>query len=285
MAAVLVGAADPEIVALEARLRAAQLGADVAALDHLIADELLFTGPDGQLGTKAQDLAAHGSGAVRVRAHEPEELRVRRVGPDAAVAALLTRLAVDVGGTRVEGRYRYTRVWAREGGAPWRVVGGQVSAVAAPAPPPVDLATFLAARGFVAVPLEVNAVGHFELSAEVNGQPARMLLDTGASHTVFATPSAARLGLRTAPAAERAGGVGSSDHATETATVEALRLGALELRGVAAWTFDLSHVNRALVARGGAEVDGAVGGDLLRPAEAVIDYARATLYLRARGDA
>jgi ketosteroid isomerase-like protein len=129
MEAVLVGAADPEIVALEARIRAAQLAADVGALDLLIADELLFTGPDGQLGTKAQDLAAHGSGAVRFREHEPEELRVRRVGSDAAVAALLTRIAVEVGGVVVRGRYRYTRVWAREPGAPWRVVGGHVSEV------------------------------------------------------------------------------------------------------------------------------------------------------------
>ena len=124
----LVGAADPEIVACEARLRAAQLAADVAALDALVAEELLFTGPDGRLGTKAEDLAAHGSGAVRFRAHEPVELRVRRVGADVAVAALLARLAVEVGGTLVTGRYRYTRVWAREGGGPWRVVGGHVSA-------------------------------------------------------------------------------------------------------------------------------------------------------------
>ncbi|MEO8561730.1 MAG: nuclear transport factor 2 family protein [bacterium] len=129
MASVLVGSPDPEIVALEAELRAAQLNADVAVLDRLISDELLFTGPDGQLGTKAQDLAAHGSGIVRFRAHEPEELRVRRVGTEVAVSALRARLAVEVGGALAEGTYRYTRVWAREGGA-WRVVGGHVAEVA-----------------------------------------------------------------------------------------------------------------------------------------------------------
>ena len=155
--------------------------------------------------------------------------------------------------------------------------------MAAPDHEPLDLATFLSARGFVAVPLTVNAVGHFELAAEVNGRPARLLLDTGASHTVFATPSAARLGLSTTPSPERAGGVGASDHATESTVVDELRLGAVRLRAVAAWTFDLGHVNQALVARGGAPIDGAVGGDVLRPAEAVIDYARATLYLRANG--
>lgn len=137
MAAVLVGHPDPAMVSLEARLRAAQLAADVGELDALISSVLLFTGPDGQLGTKAQDLEAHGSGAVRFREHEPEELRVRRVGPDVAVTALRTRLAVEVAGAIVRGTYRYTRVWAREADGAWRIVAGHVSEVPAakPAPP------------------------------------------------------------------------------------------------------------------------------------------------------
>ena len=128
--AVLVGAGDAEIVALEAALRAAQLAADVPALARLISDDLLFTGPDGQLGTKAQDLEAHESGVVRFRSHVPEELRIRRVGADVVVTALRARLDVEVAGTVVRGTYRYTRVWAREGDGQWRVVGGHVSEVA-----------------------------------------------------------------------------------------------------------------------------------------------------------
>jgi len=131
MNAAFVGAPDAEIVALEARLRTAQLSADVAELDQLIDDVLLFTGPDGHLGTKAQDLAAHGSGAVRFREHEPEELRVRRIGPNVAVVALRARLAVEVGGRLVRGAYRYTRVWARGDDGAWRVAGGHVSEVPA----------------------------------------------------------------------------------------------------------------------------------------------------------
>ena len=129
----LVGGADPAIVAAEEQLRAAQLGADIATLDRLIADEILFTGPDGQLGTKAQDLEAHRSGSVRVLAHRPEELRVRRVCDHVHVAALRAYLEVRVGGSVVSGKYCYTRVWARSGVESWRVVGGQVSAVG-PAP-------------------------------------------------------------------------------------------------------------------------------------------------------
>lgn len=134
MRGVLIGGADletDEIVACEVALRAAQLAADTAALDRLIAADLLFTGPDGQLGTKAQDLEAHASGVVRFLAHQPEELRVRHVAKGVAVSALRAWLVVEVAGTPVQGIFRYTRVWAREAKGQWQVVGGHVSEVPA----------------------------------------------------------------------------------------------------------------------------------------------------------
>jgi len=127
--AVLVGTPDPEIVELETRLRTAQLTADVATLDALIAEDLLFAGPDGRLATKSQDLEAHATGVVRFREHVPEELRVRRVGAGVAVTSLRARLAVEVAGALNRGTYHYTRVWARDDSGDWRVVAGHVSAV------------------------------------------------------------------------------------------------------------------------------------------------------------
>jgi ketosteroid isomerase-like protein len=96
----------------------------------LIDEDLLFAGPDGLLATKAQDLEAHASGAVRFIAHEPEELRVRRVGTDVAIVSLRARLTVEVGGRAARGTFRYTRIWAHENSGPWRVVGGHVSEIA-----------------------------------------------------------------------------------------------------------------------------------------------------------
>lgn len=126
---VLVGMADPAIVVLEARIRMAQLGADLTTLDDLISDDLLFTGPDGQLGSKAQDLEAYRSGMVKFIEHVPEELRIRRVSADVSISALQAQLTVDVAGSLSRGTYRYTRIWAREDGQAWRVVGGHVSLV------------------------------------------------------------------------------------------------------------------------------------------------------------
>ncbi|MEP6766109.1 MAG: nuclear transport factor 2 family protein [Gemmatimonadaceae bacterium] len=114
---------------LEAELRAAQLNADVNALDRLIDDTLLFTGPDGSLATKADDLALHRSGAVRFSTHEPSDLQWQAITPDVIVVALRTRLAGFIHGQSFAGDYRYTRVWARRDNS-WRIVAGHVSTVA-----------------------------------------------------------------------------------------------------------------------------------------------------------
>jgi len=56
---------------LKARLRAARLASDVAVLDERIPDDVLFAEPGGARASEAQDLAAHGSGIARFRAHVP----------------------------------------------------------------------------------------------------------------------------------------------------------------------------------------------------------------------
>ena len=109
--------------------RVAQLGADLTALENLISDDLLFTGPDGQLGSKAQDLEAYRSGTVKFVAHVPEELRIRRVSANVAITSLRAQLTVQVAENLSRGTYRYTRVWARDDGRGWCVVGGHVSLV------------------------------------------------------------------------------------------------------------------------------------------------------------
>ena len=113
----------------EARLRAAQLQSDVVALDQLIDDALLFTGPDGALSTKADDLALHRAGAITFLAHEPSDLHVRVITSDVVVVVLRTHLVGRFHGADFAGDYQYTRVWARHADV-WRIVAGHVSALA-----------------------------------------------------------------------------------------------------------------------------------------------------------
>ena len=57
---------DDALLTCEAALRRAQLASDVTELDRLLDEVLVFTGPDGDLYSKADDLDAHRTGTVRI---------------------------------------------------------------------------------------------------------------------------------------------------------------------------------------------------------------------------
>jgi hypothetical protein len=118
---------DDPILAAEEELRRAQLAGDVAALDRLLDDELVFTGIDGRLYAKADDLTLHRSGKLRITRMDPGERRVLRLGP-VVVVSVRMEAAATVDGAEVSGPLRYTRVWYERPGG-WRVVAGHMSAV------------------------------------------------------------------------------------------------------------------------------------------------------------
>jgi len=118
---------DASLHAAEAALRRAQLSSDLAALDVLLDDALMFVGPDGAVYAKRDDLEAHRSGAIRISRLDPSEERIQRYG-QIAVVSVRMEMAGSFQGTPFAGPFRYTRVW-RERADGWRIVAGHVSAV------------------------------------------------------------------------------------------------------------------------------------------------------------
>lgn len=68
---------EAEIVACEQQLYTAQLSSDVALLQELLSDELVFVSPSGEIITKQMDLELHRSGGMKVTSLEPQELEIR----------------------------------------------------------------------------------------------------------------------------------------------------------------------------------------------------------------
>ena len=116
-----------DLTASETDLRAAQLAGNVDVLTTLIDDDLVFTGPDGRIHGKQDDLDAHRSGAIRITCLEPSEERIQEFD-DVAVVSVRMEMAGSFSGADFAGPFRYTRVWARRGDR-WRIVAGHVSAV------------------------------------------------------------------------------------------------------------------------------------------------------------
>lgn len=118
---------DGEILAREAELRQAQLASDVEALDRILDDVLVFTNFDGTLAGKADDLALHRSGRIRITRMEPMERHVLDLGQTSVVSVKMDAAAV-IDGAPIEAVLRYTRVWHRRNDG-WRLVAGHMSMV------------------------------------------------------------------------------------------------------------------------------------------------------------
>ena len=112
----------------ERRLQAAQLASDVDALATLIDDDALFTGPDGALATKADDLAVHASGRQVLSRVDEEDLKVRVTG-HVGVTWFLGTLQATVDGAPLTARMRYTRTWLNDPATGWRVIAAHATFV------------------------------------------------------------------------------------------------------------------------------------------------------------
>ncbi len=118
---------DDPILACEAKLREAMLTNDVATLDRLIDDALMFVALDGTVVGKQDDLDAHRARRLRLTRLEPGDRHILHCG-DIVIVSVQMDHEGTWDGKPVGGALRYTRVWYRrpEG---WRIVAGHLSVV------------------------------------------------------------------------------------------------------------------------------------------------------------
>ncbi|MGC5011190.1 nuclear transport factor 2 family protein [Streptosporangium sp. DT93] len=113
-----------ELREAERRLQAAQLAGDVEALDGLLHERLVFTGPpDGRCrpGAKELDLENHRSRAQVLTKVAQEDLTVLVEGRT-GVTCFLGTLEGTFAGRPFAGRLSYTRTWVHEDGTGWRIL-------------------------------------------------------------------------------------------------------------------------------------------------------------------
>jgi ketosteroid isomerase-like protein len=126
--AIMNSAIETQIRESETRLYAAMSTSDVAELDALIADDLIFSGPTGELATKAMDLELHRTGGTQFHELVPKALEVRVLSADIALASAHIFLSGTYLGNAFAGDFRYMRVWRRSESG-WQVAGGSVTTI------------------------------------------------------------------------------------------------------------------------------------------------------------
>jgi ketosteroid isomerase-like protein len=112
------------ILACEERLQRAMMDSDVAALDELIAPDLMFTNHMGQVVSKEDDLDAHRAGLLKIDGMMPSGRRIVVISENVAVVSVLMRISGSYMETPVGGAFRYTRVWQQSPEGAWKIVAG-----------------------------------------------------------------------------------------------------------------------------------------------------------------
>lgn len=111
------------IIELDRKRMNAMAQKDIATLDALLSDDLVYTHSSARLDSKASLIAAMESGKTVYRAVVPSEVRAQDCG-DAVVLTGVARISVNSGGNAMNFGVRFTDVYANKGGR-WQMVTWQ----------------------------------------------------------------------------------------------------------------------------------------------------------------
>jgi ketosteroid isomerase-like protein len=121
---------DQELIKLENEWGEALVKHDWAFLDQILADDYIWTDPDGNSWTKTELLASLKSGEDVITSAVTEGIRVRIYG-DAAVVRGRTTVKEQCKGKDISGEYRWTDMWVKDYAGRWRCVADHSSRIVA----------------------------------------------------------------------------------------------------------------------------------------------------------
>src|SRR5436190_818835 len=135
---------------------------------------------------------------------------------------------------------------------------------------------------YEALPLERSSQNRLVVRAEINGKPARLLVDTGSPLSVVAADRAAHFKMY--PVSAKSGVLSRlnvNGAFNSISIARSLQLGALKLTDEAMVLIDLARLSKSSEDNGDeSESDGILGTDILSPLMAVLDYDRMLLVFK-----
>jgi ketosteroid isomerase-like protein len=112
-----------KIIELDRQRMAAMAEKDVATLNKIISDDLIYTHSTARLDTKQSLIGAMESGATVYTSVEPSEVKAQDLG-SVVVLTGVAAISVNSGGKPNSFRVRFTDVYADNGGN-WQMVAWQ----------------------------------------------------------------------------------------------------------------------------------------------------------------
>ena len=111
------------VIALDKKRMTAMAEKDIATLNELIADDLVYTHSSARLDTKQSLIGNMESGSTVYTSVVPSDVKAQDLG-DTVVLTGSCRISVNAGGRPNSFGVRFTDVYARRGGS-WQMVAWQ----------------------------------------------------------------------------------------------------------------------------------------------------------------
>jgi hypothetical protein len=123
---------------------------------------------------------------------------------------------------------------------------------------------------------------HLLIKLRINRKIAKLIIDTGASKTVFDKGRIEQfVPERNFDVHDKmSSGLGTNTMQSQTTRIKKMTIGDIEILDYKAVLLDLSHVNQSYQQIGLPAVDGVLGSDILLEYHAVIDYEKKLLKLK-----
>ena len=122
---------------------------------------------------------------------------------------------------------------------------------------------------------------HLSIKGKINGKSVHLLIDTGASRTVFDLNRVGNFSKsKTIEDSDKLStGLGTNSMKSRFTIFKKIQIGELILENYETVLLDLSHVNLSYGQVGLKPIDGVIGSDILMNHKAVIDYGKKVLKL------
>lgn len=123
---------------------------------------------------------------------------------------------------------------------------------------------------------------HLLILLKLNGKKARMLVDTGASRTVFDINRIENFTgkKKFGKNQQLSTGLGTNSMQSHNTVLKKIELGKIKIEKFETILLDLKHVNECYEKLGLGSIDGVLGGEILIKFKAVINYGKKTLKLK-----
>ena len=138
-------------------------------------------------------------------------------------------------------------------------------------------------HGLRAVPIQVSDDYNLYVNGSVNGNPAKLMVDTGSFATLLHRSFVRRMRIATQETQYSSSAVNLNERGVRVARIRKLSVGSVDIFGKEVGVIDLEgliHEGLLEPRDGGAPVAGLLGAETLRTHHGIIDFGTRTLYLR-----